>query len=81
MVLMRCQMMTTQWLDMDGDGFGDNPAPASNPDSCPSVAGKLHTRWINRWNNHCERFGCLDSDGDSYDDLSDDFPIRCYRMV
>ena len=67
----------TQWLDTDGDGFGDNPAPASNPDSCPSVAGNS-TQEIQRDGTIdgtiLERFGCLDSDGDSFDDLSDNFP-------
>ena len=25
----------TQWNDTDGDGYGDNPAPAIQPDECP----------------------------------------------
>ena len=63
----------TQWLDMDGDGYGDNPAPASNPDSCPSVAGNS-TQEVRIDGTIMQKFGCLDSDGDSYDDLSDEFP-------
>ena len=63
----------TQWLDMDGDGYGDNPAPASNPDSCPSVAGNS-TQEIRLDGTIIAKLGCLDSDGDSYDDLSDEFP-------
>ena len=58
---------------MDGDGYGDNPAPASNPDSCPSVAGNS-TQEIRLDGTIMQSFGCLDSDGDSYDDLSDEFP-------
>jgi hypothetical protein len=68
----------TQWLDMDADGFGDNPAPASNPDSCPSVAGNSTQEIQNDGSINgkiVERFGCLDSDGDSFDDLSDYFPM------
>ena len=29
----------TQWFDSDGDGYGDNPSPASNADDCPNEAG------------------------------------------
>ena len=32
----------TQWDDSDGDGYGDNPAPAFQPDECP-----------NDWGNSC----------------------------
>ena len=27
----------TQWNDTDADGFGDNPAPANEPDACPNT--------------------------------------------
>ena len=63
----------TQWSDLDGDGFGDNPAPATNPDSCPSVAGNS-TKEIRLDGTIIEKLGCLDSDGDSFEDLSDEFP-------
>ena len=63
----------TQWFDLDGDGFGDNPAPASNPDSCPSVAGNS-TQEIRIDGAIIEKLGCLDSDGDSFEDISDEFP-------
>ena len=56
----------TQWLDMDGDGYGDNQAPANNPDSCPSVAGNS-TQEIRLDGAIISKFGCLDSDGDSFD--------------
>ena len=64
---------TTQWSDLDGDGYGDNPAPATNPDSCPSVAGNS-TKEIRLDGSITDKLGCLDSDGDSYEDLSDAFP-------
>ena len=48
----------TQWDDTDGDGFGDNPAPAVQPDSCIAVAGTSKE----------DRFGCPDTDGDGYSD-------------
>ena len=61
---------STQWEDFDGDGYGDNPAPAINPDSCPSVFGNS-TMEIRADGTTTQKLGCLDSDGDSYDDLSD----------
>ena len=63
----------TQWLDLDGDGYGDNASPAANPDSCPSVAGNS-TKEIRLDGTVIEKLGCLDSDGDSFEDLSDEFP-------
>ena len=63
----------TQWSDFDSDGYGDNPSPATNPDSCPSVAGNS-TKEIRLDGTVINKLGCLDSDGDSYDDLSDMFP-------
>ena len=48
----------TQWLDSDGDGYGDNPPPATEGDSCASTTGT----------SNLDRFGCLDSDGDGYSD-------------
>lgn len=63
----------TQWQDMDEDGYGDNPAPAAKPDSCPSVAGNS-TQEIRLDGTIIEKFGCLDTDGDSFDDLTDEFP-------
>ena len=63
----------TQWRDLDGDGFGDNPSPAINPDSCPSVAGNS-TKEIRLDGTVIDKLGCLDSDGDSFEDLTDEFP-------
>ena len=63
----------TQWRDLDSDGFGDNPSPAINPDSCPSVAGNS-TKEIRLDGTVIDKLGCLDSDGDSFEDLTDEFP-------
>ena len=48
----------TQWVDSDGDGYGDNSAPANNPDHCPQYFG----------NSDQDRFGCRDSDADGWSD-------------
>jgi hypothetical protein len=54
---------SSQWADSDGDGYGDEPL-GTNPDGCPNVFG----------NSTIDLFGCLDTDGDGYSDLNDDFP-------
>jgi WD40 repeat protein len=54
----------TQWNDTDGDGFGDNPAPAYQPDACVSVSGTSTQ----------DRFGCPDADGDGWSDEGDEYP-------
>ena len=43
----------SQWLDQDGDGYGDN-ATGIFPDACPRGAG----------NSTTDRYGCPDADGD-----------------
>lgn len=48
----------TQWHDEDIDGFGDNPAPAVEPDACPAYFG----------HSYADRYGCIDSDRDGYSD-------------
>ncbi|MDP7000796.1 MAG: hypothetical protein QGH90_02735, partial [Candidatus Poseidoniaceae archaeon] len=48
-------LVTSQWLDQDGDGWGDNP-DGQSPDSCPSDAG----------NSIFVDFGCPDIDGDGW---------------
>jgi WD40 repeat protein len=61
----------TQWDDSDNDGYGDNPAPANEPDDCP-----------NTWGNSTEdRFGCPDSDGDGWSDMNDDYPNDRYQWA
>ena len=54
----------TQWLDTDGDGYYDNPNPATNWDDCPTVWGT----------STIDLQGCLDSDGDGVSDSSDLWP-------
>ena len=63
----------TQWSDMDMDGFGDNADPANTPDSCPLVPGNS-TKEIRIDGTVLAKYGCLDTDGDSYEDPSDEFP-------
>ena len=52
----------TQWNDTDGDNYGDNPAPVTEPDACPNVWYVIHG---------C--LGCPDADGDGYSDDGDAF--------
>ena len=56
-------MDNSQWSDIDGDGYGDNPGGV-NPDSCPSVSGA----------SFIDTFGCLDIDGDGVSNSGDAFP-------
>ena len=56
-------MDATQWNDTDMDGYGDN-ASGTNPDACPATFG----------NSTSGLLGCLDSDGDTWDDVTDQFP-------
>ncbi len=63
----------TQWSDIDMDGFGDNAEPANLPDSCPLIAGNS-TKEIRIDGTVLAKYGCLDTDGDSYEDASDEFP-------
>ena len=53
----------TQYLDTDSDGFGD-AFDGNQPDSCPQTPGDSTEG----------RYGCVDSDGDGWDDESDDYP-------
>ena len=46
-----------QWLDTDGDWWGDNQV-GDDADACPSIYG----------NSTADRYGCPDTDGDSYSD-------------
>ena len=55
---------STQWVDSDGDSYGDN-LDGNNPDSCTTIAGT----------SILDRFGCLDLDGDGYSSADDDFSI------
>ena len=53
----------TQWLDSDGDGFGDN-SDGFEGDGCIDVAGTSIE----------DLFGCPDADSDGWSDLNDAFP-------
>jgi len=53
----------TQWVDLDGDGFGDNPLGLEY-DACSTLVG----------NSFVGSFGCPDSDGDGVRDSDDKFP-------
>ena len=61
----------TQWNDTDGDNYGDNPAPATEPDACPDVFG---TSFI-------DVYGCPDADGDGYSDDGDAFDDDPYQWA
>ena len=56
-------MDASQWNDTDMDGYGDNSS-GINPDACPTTFG----------NSTSGLLGCLDSDGDTWDDVTDQFP-------
>ena len=62
--------LATQWLDQDGDGYGDN-ATGLQPDACPGEAGTSTVGLL----------GCVDDDGDGYANLTDDFPNDPTRWV
>ena len=61
----------TQWDDTDADGYGDNPAPANEPDACPNTPGASTE----------DRFGCPDSDGDGWSDEGDWDPANPDQWV
>ena len=54
----------SQWLDTDGDGFGDN-LDGFNGDYCPNIPGESIQ----------DRKGCIDTDGDGYSNI-DEFWTR-----
>ena len=54
---------SSQWLDTDGDGFGDNII-GFRGDACPEIAGT----------STIDAFGCPDLDGDGVSDSTDHFP-------
>ena len=56
----------TQWSDVDGDGFGDNP-DGNYPDTCPNNPGT---------SSSLSMMGCSDSDGDGYADPIPQFSIE-----
>ena len=54
---------STQWDDLDGDGYGDNPL-GNSADDCVTNPG----------NSTIISLGCPDSDGDHYADKDEAFP-------
>ena len=61
----------TQWSDVDGDGYGDNPG-GTTPDACPGTNGNSTLG---------NRYGCVDSDGDGWDDVIDELPGVKYQWL
>ncbi len=53
----------TQWRDMDGDGFGDDPE-GHQSDACPESRGS----------SLVDRLGCPDDDEDGWSNANDAFP-------
>ena len=72
----------TQWVDSDGDGYGDN-LQGNDPDTCPLEWGNSTSAYIPEIADDgsltltfvvTEKFGCIDSDGDGFYDFGDDLP-------
>jgi len=68
----------TQWIDRDGDGYGENLS-GNNPDSCPLTFGSSMYTWqadltSSSGYSKTSMFGCVDTDGDRWADSSDAFP-------
>ena len=55
----------TQWLDVDGDGYGDN-SEGFQGDGCVEITGESTEDF----------FGCPDADTDGWSDLNDAFPLE-----
>ena len=55
----------TQWLDVDGDGYGDN-SEGFQGDGCIEITGESTEDF----------FGCPDADADGWSDLNDAFPVE-----
>jgi hypothetical protein len=65
----------TQWVDGDGDGYGDN-ALGNLPDMCPTKAGNSTRGWLPdpenpQQNTELPSHGCIDSDGDGWVDATE----------
>ena len=87
----------TQWGDLDGDGYGDNPVgldydefpfdPTQSSDLDAdgygdNLGGTRGDACITTPGTSTEdRFGCIDSDGDGWSDAGDGFPTRWPQVV
>lgn len=65
----------TQWIDGDGDGYGDN-ALGNEPDKCPTKAGNSTRAWLPnpeqpQENTELPSHGCEDKDGDGWADATE----------
>jgi len=70
----------TQWRDTDGDGYGDN-ITGYRGDACASLPGNstravLYDAVEGRY-SWIYRYGCIDSDGDGYDDTTESAYGQC----
>lgn len=61
---------STQWSDLDEDGFGDNPL-GNSADDCIAEYG-TSTK---------DRLGCPDNDGDGWSNEGDKFPNDIYKWA
>jgi len=64
-------MDDSQWRDTDGDNYGDNLS-GYRGDACPTMAGNstranMYDPGVNAYTS-INRYGCVDEDGDGYDD-------------
>ena len=64
----------SQWGDSDGDGYGDNLS-GHQGDACPDLAGSstmaVFYDDVQDLYSDIPRYGCVDSDGDGYDDSTE----------
>ena len=87
----------TQWDDLDGDGYGDNPDgqlfdefkfdPTQQTDSDgdgygDNIGGTRGDACPSLYGtSSADRYGCLDSDGDGWSDAGDGFPNDGLRWI
>jgi hypothetical protein len=62
--------ISSQWADSDNDGYGDE-FTGYEPDACPIEFGT----------SSGDRYGCLDTDGDSWSDEGDALPFNPSQWI